>query len=93
MEVMSAISPELTLWMIQEGYGKVLSRPGLTAKERELVTVAALVPEGVPNQLASHIRGALNAGAVHAEIIDIINFVGIWVDSDSTAKAISLCES
>jgi 4-carboxymuconolactone decarboxylase len=56
--------PDLDRWMVMEGYGKVLSRPGLDLKVRELLIVAMLVVQGESGrrQLRSHLRGALNAG-------------------------------
>jgi 4-carboxymuconolactone decarboxylase len=50
-------------WMIMEGYGKVLSRPGLDLPRRELCIVAACAAAGQDRQLHSHLHGALNAGA------------------------------
>ena len=79
LKIMNSISPELGKWMIEEGSGKVLSRPGLSSQRRELVTVAALISEGVPNQLSAHIRGALNTGVERTEIESVIGFVSIWV--------------
>lgn len=49
-------------WMIMEGYGKVLSRPGLDLARRELCIVAACAAAGQDRQLHSHLHGALNAG-------------------------------
>ena len=49
--------------MIEQGYGRVLSRPGLGARERELITVAALAALGWQRQLVSHVLGALRIGA------------------------------
>ncbi|HTR97348.1 MAG TPA: carboxymuconolactone decarboxylase family protein [Candidatus Acidoferrales bacterium] len=63
-----ALHPDLGVWMIEHGYGRVLSRPGLSARERELVTVAALAAAGWPRQLASHLLGAARVGASAAEI-------------------------
>ncbi|HET7632869.1 MAG TPA: carboxymuconolactone decarboxylase family protein [Gemmatimonadaceae bacterium] len=54
---------ELDDWMITDGYGKVLSRPGLDLVRRELCIVAACAAAGQERQLHSHLRGALNAGA------------------------------
>ncbi len=63
------ISPELSEWMIVEGYGKVLSRGGLAGMVRELCTVAALLVTSDINQLHSHMRGAKNLGAGRDEIL------------------------
>jgi 4-carboxymuconolactone decarboxylase len=54
--------------MLTEGYGKVLARPGLDLKTRELCIIALLASQDAPHQLHSHLRGALNAGATTAEV-------------------------
>ena len=56
------LHPALDSWMIVEGYGKVLSRPGLDLPRRELCIVAACVASGQERQLHSHLHGALNVG-------------------------------
>lgn len=58
-----ALHPLLDAWMIEEGYGKVLSRPGLDLPRRELCIVAACAATGQDRQLQSHLHGAQNAGA------------------------------
>jgi 4-carboxymuconolactone decarboxylase len=56
------LHPLLDEWMITEGYGKVLSRPGLDLPRRELCIVAACAAAGQDRQLHSHLHGALNVG-------------------------------
>lgn len=63
-----ALHPALDSWMITDGYGKVLSRPGLDLRTRELCIVAACAVSGQQRQLHSHLHGALNAGASVAEV-------------------------
>jgi len=62
-EHVESVAPEVFRWMIVEGYGKVLSRPGLTAVDRELAVVASLLIDNRPRQLHSHLKGASNVGA------------------------------
>lgn len=62
------LHPLLDEWMILEGYGKVLSRPGLDLARRELCIVAACAASGQDRQLQSHLRGARNAGASRGAI-------------------------
>ena len=57
-----ALHPALDEWMIVEGYGKVLSRPGLDLARRELCIVAACVAAGQDRQLHSHLHGSRHAG-------------------------------
>jgi 4-carboxymuconolactone decarboxylase len=59
----AALHPDMERWMIAEGYGKVLGRPGLELAVRELCIVALLAAQDAAPQLYSHLRGALNAGA------------------------------
>ena len=56
------LHPLLDDWMIVEGYGKVLSRPGLDLARRELCIVAACAAAAQDRQLHSHLHGALNVG-------------------------------
>src|SRR5439155_1076771 len=63
------LHPALDEWMIVEGYGKVLSRPGLDLGRRELCVVAACAAARQDRQLHSHLHGALNVG-VPVHVID-----------------------
>lgn len=59
----SALHPDVDRWMLTEGYGKVIGRPGLSLDRRELCIVALLAVQNAPRQLHSHLRGALHAGS------------------------------
>lgn len=67
------LHPALEAWMITEGYGRTLSRPGLDLKSRELCTVAQTAVLRTPRQLHSHLLGALRAGASTDEITATLN--------------------
>ena len=60
--------PDLAEWILSDGYGRVLARPGLSIRERELIVVAVLAALDVPLQLRSHVEGARRVGAKEAEI-------------------------
>lgn len=57
-----ALHPALDASMVVEGYGKILSRPGLDLQRRELCIVAACAATGQDRQLHSHLHGSLNVG-------------------------------
>lgn len=67
-----ALHPALDDWMIDEGYGKVLSRPGLDLARRELCIVAACAATGQDRQLHSHLHGARNVGVAPAVLEDLV---------------------
>ena len=63
-----ALHPALEAWMIVEGYGKVLSRPGLDLQRRELCVIASCAAARQDRQLHAHLHGALNVGVGAADI-------------------------
>lgn len=65
------LHPEMEQWMIRDGYGKVLGRPGLELGERELGVAAVLAALDAPVQLRSHLRGALRTG-VDPEVVTML---------------------
>ena len=82
-----ALHPDLDRWMIEEGYGKTLTRPGLSVTERELSVVALLAAAGHRPQLRAHARGAMNVGASFAEVERAIE-IGIEVGAPEDAAGI-----
>lgn len=79
------LHPALDDWMIVDGYGKVLSRPGVDLKTRELCVVAACAVSGQQRQLHSHLRGALNAGATKDELAGVIEAISDMISVDERA--------
>lgn len=55
-------SPHLADWIIEEGYGKVLSRPGASLRLRELFSASLLAASGFPRQLFAHLRALAEMG-------------------------------
>ncbi|HSJ25890.1 MAG TPA: carboxymuconolactone decarboxylase family protein [Longimicrobiales bacterium] len=70
-----ALHPDMEAWMVVEGYGKVLGRPGLDLATRELCIVALLAQQDAAPQLYSHLRGALNAGNTEADVEAMISLL------------------
>lgn len=81
------LHPALDEWMIVEGYGKILSRPGLELRLREYCVVAACVAAGQDRQLHSHLHGALNAGSTAEALGDVIEALSAVVDRDNLRRA------
>ena len=64
--------PDFQGWILGHAYGRVLSRPGLSARERELLACVALTATDQHRQLASHVRGALRCGATRQDLLDVL---------------------
>ena len=80
------LHPALDAWMIVDGYGKVLSRPALDLRRRELCVVAACALARQDRQLHSHLYGALHAGASRADVQDAISSVADLLGAEDTRR-------
>ena len=72
---MKRLHPDLADWMVWEGYGKVLSRPFLSPRIRELLIVAMTAALQVERQFYSHVRGAIHVGATSGELRSVFEQV------------------
>jgi 4-carboxymuconolactone decarboxylase len=80
------LHPALDEWMIVDGYGKVLGRPGVDLRTRELCVVAACAVSGQQRQLHSHLRGALNAGASSSELAAVLDALTDLISRDDLSR-------
>jgi 4-carboxymuconolactone decarboxylase len=90
LETMRSLSPDLGAWMISEGYGKTLSRPGLDPVEREYAVVAILTVGQMWRQLRSHAIGAVNVGGTRAGVRDAIVLCRHWRSDAVIADALAV---
>ena len=70
-------------------YGDIWERPGLSKRDRSLITVAALVALYRPDQLKGHTARALANGVTKEEIGELIThlaFYAGWPSAMSAAK-------
>jgi 4-carboxymuconolactone decarboxylase len=87
-----ALHPALDDWMIAEGYGKILSRPGLALRIREQCIVAACTASEQDRQLHSHLHGALNAGVAAPELRGTLVALEGVVPAETLRRALLLLE-
>lgn len=87
-----ALHPLLDDWMIEEGYGKVLSRPGLDLPRRELCIVAACAATGQDRQLQSHLHGARNAGVAVDEVTAALDALRGVISPGAFDRAVHMWE-
>lgn len=82
----AALHPALDQWMIEEGYGKVLSRAPLDLARRELCIVAACAVARQDRQLHSHLHGALHAGASEEAVSATLQVVAPLLPADDVQR-------
>ncbi len=59
-------------FVLQVAYGRILSRPGLSPLDRELLACAALVAQAQKRQFVAHARGAMHFGATRDALRSVL---------------------
>lgn len=70
------------------GWGGFWTRPGLTRKERSLITLGVLAALGRPHELGVHTKGAINNGCTREEIREALIHVGCYAGLPTTLDSI-----
>ena len=80
-EIMQEVAPHLAELSADVLFGDVWERPGLSKRDRSLITVATLIALYRTEQLRGHIGRALDNGVTKEEIGEVIThmaFYGGW---------------
>ncbi len=77
------------MYRLSVGYlfGEIWSRPNLTLRERQIVTLAANIAMARASGTHSHYRSAKKVGLTHEEIIEIMIQVGAYAGWPAMAHA------
>src|SRR6266704_819262 len=81
-----ALHPAIEPLVVVYAYGKILGRPGLDSKRRELCTLAAIAMLHAERQLHAHLRGALNTGSTREEVDEVIAIVEVDLTKERALK-------
>jgi 4-carboxymuconolactone decarboxylase len=86
------IAPKLAELMDKVLYGDVWERPGLSKRDRSLVTVSALIAMNRPDQLRSHMRIARENGVTEAEVVETITHLAFYSGWPNAVTAIGIAK-
>jgi len=70
-------------------FGDVWQRPGLSPRDRSLVTVAVLAATYRPDQLSSHLRRALANGLTPDELVEALTHLAFYAGWPSGMAALT----
>src|SRR3954454_9287271 len=71
-------------------FGDIWERPGLSKRDRSLVTVTALIAMNCTEQLRFHIPNALKNGMTKDEVIEVITHLAFYSGWPSAMSALQL---
>ncbi|MEO9228031.1 MAG: 4-carboxymuconolactone decarboxylase [Devosia sp.] len=78
---------------ITEGaWGSVWSRPGLTHRERSIVTLALLAALGHDEEFAMHVRATANTGASADDIKEALLHVAVYAGVPAANRAFKIAK-
>lgn len=77
----------------EAAWGAVWSRPGLSRRERSLVTIALLAGLGHWDELAMHVRATANTGASPEDVKEAILHVAIYAGVPAANHAIKVARA
>lgn len=73
-------------------FGRVWSRDGISRKQRSILNIAMLTALNRPNQLRSHVDGAINNGCTMEEIQEILLHAAVYCGLPAAVDAFRVAE-
>ncbi|HXP30381.1 MAG TPA: carboxymuconolactone decarboxylase family protein [Stellaceae bacterium] len=91
-EKLRSTAPKLIELTEKVLFGDVWERPGLSKRDRSLITVAALIALYRPEQLRGHLERALANGLTKDEIIEVITHLAFYSGWPTAMTAVNLAK-
>jgi 3-oxoadipate enol-lactonase / 4-carboxymuconolactone decarboxylase len=79
-------------YITNSAWGAIWSRPGLTKRERSMITIAVLASLGHEEELAMHLRATKNTGATEADIKETLLHIAIYAGVPVTNGAMKIAK-
>ena len=80
-------APKLAQLSAEVLFGDVWERPGLSKRDRSLITVAALVTSYRPQQMPFHMKRALENGVTRDELVELVTHLAFYAGWPSAVTA------
>ncbi len=88
--IMGDIAPKLADLTDNVLFGDIWERPGLSKRDRSLITVSALIAMNRPDQLRSHLELGRKNGLTEAEVVEVITHLAFYAGWPSAVTAVSV---
>lgn len=88
--IMGDIAPKLADLTDNILFGDIWERPGLSKRDRSLITVSALIAMNRPDQLRSHLELGRKNGLTEAEVVEVITHLAFYAGWPSAVTAVSV---
>ena len=79
--------------MITAGaWGTVWSRPGISPRERSMITIALLAALGHDEEVAMHVRATANTGASREDVTEALMHVAVYAGVPAANRAFKIAK-
>lgn len=92
-KAIAAFDEDFQTFITEAAWGSVWSRPGLTKRERSLITISLLAALGHDEEVALHVRSSANTGASAADISEALLHVAIYAGVPAANQAIKIAKA
>ena len=92
-QLVGDIAPKLAELTDEVLFGDVWNRPGLSRRDRSLITVAALTALGRNDQLRSHVGLALDNGITQEELAEVATHLAFYAGWPAGMTAATILKS
>mgnify|MGYP001066629747 FL=1 len=87
------IAPDFAELLFEFPFGDIYARDGLSLRDREIATVAALSAMGTaPKQLGVHVHAALNVGVTREEIVEVMMQMAVYAGFPAALNALGVAK-
>ena len=84
---MSEFDHDFQSFITEGAWGSVWSRPGISRRERSMITLALLAALGHDEELAMHVRATANTGASPEDIKEALLHVAVYAGVPAANRA------
>jgi 4-carboxymuconolactone decarboxylase len=89
-QLMGDIAPKMAELTDNVLFGDIWERPGLSKRDRSLVTVSALIALNRPDQLRSHLALARQNGVTETELVEAITQLAFYSGWPNAVSAVAV---
>jgi 4-carboxymuconolactone decarboxylase len=89
-QLMGDFAPKLAELTDNVLFGDIWERPGLSKRDRSLITVSALIAMNRPDQLRSHLELGRRNGLTETEVVEVITHLAFYAGWPNAVSAVSV---
>ncbi|HEY4324052.1 MAG TPA: 3-oxoadipate enol-lactonase [Mucilaginibacter sp.] len=88
----TAFDSDFQEYITNSAWGAIWSRPGLTKRERSMITIAVLAALKLDHELAMHIKATKSTGATPEDVKEVLMHTGVYAGVPVTNGAMKIAK-